>query len=225
MNVSFSAAHGSAAQRLETEIRRAIIALQFPPGARLSEQEIATRYGVSRQPVREALIALAKTRLVEILPQRGTTVAKISVRKMMEARFVREAIEVAVVRRACEGFDAQSRIRIDDVLDLQAKAAERDDHTAFQRFDELFHLALAQGAGCPLAWEAVQDIKAHMDRVCHLTIPGADAMRPLVEQHKSIMAAIDRRDHDMAAEAMRFHLTEILRALPQVEAENPELFE
>jgi GntR family transcriptional regulator, rspAB operon transcriptional repressor len=225
VNRPFAIAQGSAAQRIESELRRAIISMELPPGARLSEQEIAERHGVSRQPVREALIGLARTRLVEIQPQRGTVVVKISVRKMMEARFVREAIETAVVRLACSSFDRQSRQRIEGLLEMQAEAAQRDDHAGFQRYDELFHAALAQGAGCPLAWEAVQDIKAHMDRACQLTLPGADAMLPLIEQHRAIMAAIDSQDADAAAAAMHHHLTEILRSLPRVEAENPDLFE
>ena len=224
VNTIFSPSQGSAAQRIESELRRSIIALELPPGSRLSEHDIAERHGVSRQPVREALIGLARTRLVEIQPQRGTVVVKISVRKMMEARFVREAIETAVVRRACTSFDRQSRQRIDDLLEMQEHAARRDNHAAFQRYDELFHVALAEGAGCPLAWEAIQDIKAHMDRVCQLTLPGPEAMLPLIDQHRAIMAAIDARDEDAAAEAMRRHLTEILRALPRVEAEHPELF-
>jgi DNA-binding GntR family transcriptional regulator len=224
VNTPFVTGHGSAAQRIESELRRLIIALELPPGSRLSEQDIAERHGVSRQPVREALIGLARTRLVEIQPQRGTTVVKISVRKMMEARFVREAIETAVVRRACTSFDQQSRERINDLLEMQEQAARRDDHDAFQRYDELFHIALTEGAGCPLAWEAVQDIKAHMDRVCQLTLPGPEAMLPLIDQHRAIVTAIDARDEDAAAEAMRHHLTEILRTLPRVEAEHPELF-
>ena len=224
MNTHFSTSQGSAAQRIEGELRRSIIALEVLPGTRLSEQDIAERHGVSRQPVREALIGLARTRLVEIQPQRGTVVVKISVRKMMEARFVREAIESAVVRRACSSFDRQTRERIDDLLGMQEDAARRDDHTSFRRFDELFPIALAEGAGCPLAWEAVQDIKAHMDRVCQLTLPGADAMLPLIEQHRTIVAAIDACDEDAAASEMRRHLMEILRALPRLEAEHPELF-
>jgi DNA-binding GntR family transcriptional regulator len=224
VNTPFPISHGSAAQRIETELRRLIVAMELPPGSRLSEQDLAERHGVSRQPVREALIGLARTRLVEIQPQRGTVVVKISVRKMMESRFVREAIETAVVRQACTSFDPQSRQRIDDLLEWQDHAARRDDHAAFQRYDELFHIALAEGAGCPLAWEAIQDIKAHMDRICQLTLPGPEAMLPLIDQHRAIVTAIDARDEDAAANAMRQHLTEILRALPRVEAENPELF-
>ena len=214
---------GSAAQRVEAELRRAIVTLALPPGTRLSEQEIAERAGVSRQPVREALIGLARTRLVEILPQRGTVVVKISVRKMMEARFVREAIETAVARRAAEGFDRSARERIDDLLDLQAKAAAREDHETFQRYDEMFHATLAEGAGCGLAWEAIADIKAHMDRACHLTLAGS--MAPLVDQHRAIVTAVDAGDPDAAAAAMHAHLSEILRALPRIEAEHPDLFE
>ncbi|WP_437374773.1 GntR family transcriptional regulator [Inquilinus limosus] len=215
----------SVARRVERELRRAIVALELPPGARLSEQEIAQRHGVSRQPVREALIALAKTRLVEVLPQRGTVVVKLSVRRMAEARFVREAVEVALVRRACEGFDRSSRERIDDLIEAQEKAASRCNHGDFQRYDELFHIAIAEGAGCGLAWMAVEDIKAHMDRICTLTLPGTEAMLPLIDQHRAIMAAIDARDPDAAERAMRHHLTEILRALPRIEAEHPELFD
>jgi DNA-binding GntR family transcriptional regulator len=225
MNFQSVTSSSSAALRVERELRRAIIDLELPPGTRLSEQDLARRLGVSRQPVREALITLSKMRLVEILPQRGTSVVKISVDKMMEARFVREAIEVAVVRRACEAFDPEARTRIDHLLDTQQSAATQSDHHSFRRYDEMFHMVLATGSACALAWQTIEDIKAHMDRVCVLTLPGADAMLPLVEQHRTIIAAVDARDPDRAERAMRHHLSTILDALPRVEAEHPELFE
>jgi DNA-binding GntR family transcriptional regulator len=216
---------GSAAQRIETELRRAIVALEVKPGLRLSEKDIALAHGVSRQPVREALIGLARTRLVDVQPPRGTVVAKISVATLMQARFVREAIETAIVRRACAAFAPEPRARIDDLLTLQENAARSGDHTRFQRYDELFHAALAEGAGCPLAWDTIGDLKSHLDRACQLTLPGADAMLPLVAQHRAIIAAIDAGDEDAAAAALQCHLTELLRALPRIEAEHPELFE
>ncbi len=225
MDAIISPSQGSAAQRIEAHLRRAIVSMELPPGTRLSEQEIAATHGVSRQPVREALIGLARTRLVDIQPQRGTVVVKISTRKMMEARFVREAIETAVARRAAQSFTPAVRVRIDDLLDLQHKAAARNDHGTFQRYDELFHIALAEGAGCALAWEAISDIKAHMDRACHLTLTSSQTMLELVVQHRAIVAAVDEADPEGAAEAMRLHLSQILRALPKVETEHPDLFE
>lgn len=216
---------GSAALKVEAELKRAIVALELRPGMRLSEADVAERHGVSRQPAREALMGLSRTGLVQILPQRGTMVAKISVSRMRQARFVREAVETAVVQRACESFDRGARERIDGLLELQARFAAADDHASFQRYDELFHITLTEGAGCPLAWEAIRDIKTHMDRLCQLTIPSREAMLPLVDQHRAIVAAIDARDAAAAAAAMHHHLTEILRALPRVEAEHAELFE
>src|SRR5689334_226075 len=103
---------GSAAKRVELALRDAILSMRLLPGARLPEQELAQSCGVSRQPVREAIIALAAVGLVEVQPQRGTIVTRLSVRKMMQARFVREAIEVAVVRKACERFQPDARAKI-----------------------------------------------------------------------------------------------------------------
>ena len=89
------------ARRVFREVRNAIVTMAFQPGQALSEQEIATRLGVSRQPVREAFIKLSEAGLVTIRPQRGTFIVKISMKQVFDARFVREAVELAVVRRAC----------------------------------------------------------------------------------------------------------------------------
>lgn len=213
------------AAQVERDLRESIICLELAPGARLSEQEIANRMGVSRQPVREALIALGKSKLVDIRPNRGTVVVKISARQMMEARFVREAIEVAVARRASESFDNWTRRRIDTILSRQEAAMEMHDHNAFRREDEQFHIAIAEGAGCGLAWNAVADIKAHMDRVCNLQLRHPDSMKNLIAEHAAIIVAIDSRDAEAAAAAMHRHLNGILSDLPQIEASNPELFE
>lgn len=215
----------STAAQVERDLREAIICLDLAPGSRLSEQDIATRLGVSRQPVREALIALGKSKLVEIRPNRGTVVVKISARQMMEARFVREAIETAVARRASENFDAWTRRKLDGILARQTSAMEAHDHNWFRREDEQFHIAIAEGAGCALAWNAISDIKAHMDRVCNLQLRNPASMGNLIAQHEKIVTAIDARDADAAADAMRIHLNGILTDLPQIESDNPGLFE
>lgn len=224
MNVETGDVGVTSARRVENEIRKAIITMEIPPGAPLSEQDIAARLSVSRQPVREAFISLARSGLVEILPRRGTFVVKISLEKMLEARFIRESLEIAVVRRACERFDARVRTRIDFYLDAQTSAAEAGAHYEFQRADEMFHAALAEGAGCPSAWTVIDDIKAHMDRVCHLTLPSATALPRLIAQHRAIIEAVDARDADRAEAALKAHLSEILKALPTVQAAHRDLF-
>jgi DNA-binding GntR family transcriptional regulator len=215
----------SAALQIEQALRRAIVTLELPPGIRLSENEVALRYGVSRQPAREAMIALAKIGLVRVMPQRGTVVVKISTRQMMQVRFTREALETAIVRRACERFDPIIRSSLQSTIAAQRQAALDNNHTSFEEHDERFHAALAAGADAELAWRSVIDIKCHMDRVCHLTIQDRASMLHLVAQHEAIIAAIDARDADAADKAMRHHLTEILRALPRVLADRADLFE
>jgi GntR family transcriptional regulator, rspAB operon transcriptional repressor len=215
----------SAAQQIEQALRRAIVTLELPPGQRLSEKEVALRYGVSRQPAREAMIALAKIGLVRVLPQRGTVVVKISARQMMQVRFTREALETAIVRRACERFDPMIRASLDSVIAAQRKAALDNDRVSFEDHDERFHAALAAGADAELAWRTVIDIKCHMDRVCHLTLQDRASMQKLIAQHQAILAAIDAQDADAADKVMRFHLTEIVRALPRVLTDRADLFE
>jgi DNA-binding GntR family transcriptional regulator len=215
----------SAAHQIEQALRRAIVTLELPPGMRLSENEVALRFGVSRQPAREAMIALARIGLVRVLPQRGTVVVKISVRQMMQVRFTREALETAIVRRACERFDPMIRDSIDTIMAAQRRAARAHDHAAFQEHDERLHAALAAGADAELAWRAVVDVKCHMDRVCHLTLWNSEVMLQLIAQHDAIVGAIDAGDADRADAAMRQHLTEILRSLPRVLADRADLFE
>lgn len=219
-----AAATGTAAERVGRAIRQAIVTLDLWPGTMLSEKDLADAHGVSRQPVREALIALARADFVEVRPRRGTFVLKISAEKMRQARFVRESLEVAVVRAAARRFDPGIRKEIERSLVRQEALSQGYDHASFQLADQEFHRLLAEGAGFPTAWDMLDDIKAHMDRVCHLTLPLPRTTPLLVRQHRAIVEAIDAGDPAAAEAALRLHLEEILRALPEVEARFAELF-
>jgi DNA-binding GntR family transcriptional regulator len=214
----------SAASMVERNLRRAIVELELLPGARLSEQEIANRLGVSRQPVREALIRLANSRLIEIRPHRGTVVARISAREMSEALFVRQSIETSVAARAAENFDAWHRKRIESLLAKQEEAAGKLDHTAFREHDEAFHICVATGAGVGIAGIVVADMKTHMDRVCNLTLQSESAMLRRVAEHRLIMDAIDGHDVEKARKAMAEHLGRLLDDLPDLESKYGSLF-
>ncbi len=226
MTVDFQVAESgeSAAAVIEKDLRRSIVELELLPGTRLSEQDIATRLGVSRQPVREALIRLANSRLIEIRPHRGTVVARISAREMTEALFVRQSVELSVVARAAQNFDPWQRKRIETLMAEQENDAARLDHAGFREHDEAFHIAIAKGAGVGIAWIAIADMKSHMDRVCNLTLRDEADMLRRVGEHRAIMAAIDARDVDGAQKAMGEHLGSILDDLPELESKHGALF-
>ena len=215
----------TAAARIERELREAIVRLDLLPGTRVSEQEIATRYGASRQPVREALIALAQSGFLETRSNRGTMVVKISVQHLLEARFVREAVEVAVVRRACEHFDPLTREQIEANLDRQKQTYALEDHDKFRQLDARYHSSLAKGAGCLLAWHTIKDTKAQFDRVGNLMQIKRDNRALLLDQHRAIVDAIDAHDADAAEAVIREHLHYILKDLPEAAAIYSDLFE
>ena len=212
------------ARRVYRVLRQAIVTMQFRPGQALSEQEIADQLGVSRQPVREAFIKLSEAGLLTIRPQRGSFVVKISVKQVLDARFVREAVETAVVRKACETITPAGIAELRDNLKAQWDIADEPVPVRFLELDEAFHRAIAIGAECDYAWRIVEETKAQMDRVRYLSVPYATPIRRLISQHQAVLEAIVARDPVKAEAAMGLHLREILTSLPELEGKFPDLF-
>src|SRR6201984_3015487 len=120
-------------------LRSSIVSLQRTPGQRLSEAELAKELGVSRTPVREAIIQLRADGLVEVMPQLGSFVSKISLRNVREAQFAREALECAAIRIAAQRLDAAADERLRQNILLQRAAETSADLEQFYRLDEEFH--------------------------------------------------------------------------------------
>jgi DNA-binding GntR family transcriptional regulator len=213
------------APRIFRELRGAIVRMELKPGQALSEKDISLRLGVSRQPVREAFIKLSEAGLVRIRPQRGTFVVKISTKAVTDARFVREAVEIAVARKACESMAAPAIAELKRLVEAQREAALQTAPGRFLALDEAFHRAMALGVGCDYAWRVVEEVKAQMDRVRYLSLPHATPVARLIEQHEAIVAAVEARDPAAAEAAVRIHLSEILDSLPKLERRYPDLFE
>lgn len=204
-------------------IHHRIVTGDLLPGARISETEIAAAYGVSRQPVREAFIKLAEEGLLEIRPQRGTYVRKISVPAVMDARFVREAIEADVVRLLAQSANPALERELKRQIEAQKQIIASDVH-GFVPLDDEFHRTLANAAGKPFAWAVIDSLKSQMDRVRQLS-----SLRlqrdTLIEHHTAIAEAIGRGNPADAEAAMRTHLREILTDLPVIQQSLPEYFE
>src|SRR5262245_4587069 len=100
-------------------LRREVITGQLLPRTPLSEQELSQRFGVSRTPVREALIKLADEALVDTYPQYGSFVAPIKLQDVYDSQFVREALECAAVERAAGRIAADQAKALKAVLDRQ----------------------------------------------------------------------------------------------------------
>ncbi|EEX11684.1 transcriptional regulator, GntR family [Citreicella sp. SE45] len=209
--------------QLTAALRQSIIRNQLKPGVRLSEAEIGARFGISRQPVREAFIKLAEEGLLEIRPQRGSFVRKISLEAVMDARFVREAVEADIVK-ACAADPAPGLV---EELREQIQAQQRlvdDRPAAFVPLDDMFHRTLAQAAGRPNAWAVIEGMKTQMDRVRQMTSINFP-LAHLITQHNAVVDAIEAHDPQAAEQAMRGHLQMILQDLPAIREDFPDYFD
>jgi DNA-binding GntR family transcriptional regulator len=210
------------ADRIFEAIYRQVITLELPPGARLSEVEVAKSLGVSRQPVRDAFWRLSQLGFLRIRPQRATTVAPISRSAVLQARFIRTAIEIETLRVAIERLGAADLAGLAALLEDQAQAVGAGDRERFHALDDEFHRRICQLSGLEFAWALVRENKAHMDRVRFLSLThGAEAA---LEDHRVILAALAARDPAAAALAMRTHLGRIEEIIARIRATNADYF-
>ena len=204
-------------------LREMIINNELTPGMRLSEADVAASFGVSRQPVRETFIKLAEEGLVEVRPQRGTFVRKISTGAVMDARFVREAIEADIVKLVAQDSDVALVAALTHLLDAQRSVA-LNDPKSFVPLDDAFHRTLAEAAGKANAWRVIEGTKSQMDRVRQLSTVQFPTAR-LIDQHTAIVKAIAAQNPAAAEAAMRGHLRAILLDLPVIRQSLPEYFD
>ncbi|HEY8575763.1 MAG TPA: GntR family transcriptional regulator [Devosia sp.] len=218
------AAEETMALRVVGALRDDIVTMALKPGDVISESDIAGRYGVSRQPVREAFIRLAQQGLLLIRPKRATVVKKISPEGVRQSRFIRESIEVEIIRRLAAQAGAESRSEMDALITEQEAASDADDSRRFHTLDELFHRTLARLASVEYAWQLIDDHKMQLDRVRYLTL-GSSSSQRAISEHKLIVAAVAQGDVPGAEAAMRAHLARAEVLLNQTIADHPDYFE
>lgn len=212
-------------QQVYAAMREAIVHCDLLPGEKLSESDVSAKFGVSRQPVREAFIKLSQDGLIQVLPQRGTFVSKISTKRVSDGRFIREAVEVAIVERAVKMIGSVQLALLADNLQVQAQEAQQGNRQRFFELDDDFHYALAQAVDCVMAWKMLQDIKANVDRVRYLSLFKESPLQDLLQQHQTIFEAIKSRDSNAARAAVKSHLNELNFSFASISSRNAEWFE
>jgi GntR family transcriptional regulator, rspAB operon transcriptional repressor len=158
------------------------------------------------------------------VPQRGTFVLKISLREVQNAQFVREAIEVAVARRACEVGTASDIRAIASVVEEQKEAFAASDYPRFLRLDEAFHQRIAEAARRQAARKSIGAVLAQLDRVRFLSLPLLSHIPTIIETHERILAALEARSADDAEHIMREHVSAIFSYLPEIARRYPDMF-
>ncbi len=205
---------------IHEDLRREIINLSRKPCDVISEKEIAAAYGVSRTPVREAILKLVDERLVEIFPQSGTYVAQIPVSSLAEAILVRTSLERLTTRLATERHNKNHAERFATIMEDQRRAAKQENRDAFHNADEAFHEAIAIAAGHPGIWRLVQSVKFQVDRYRRLTLPAPGRMHKVINEHEAVLNGIKSGNVGLAETRMVQHL-EALASFSDLHHINP----
>lgn len=212
------------AQQAYQYLRREIIDGRLVPRAPLSEQDLSQRLGVSRTPVREALIKLADERLVDIYPQLGTFVAPIELTEVYDSQFVRESLECAALADAVERINGHQIATLRRILDDQRARHRAGDLDAFFAADEQMHAFLMEVGGHPAVWGLVENAKSQMDRVRHLIIRRELKLATVIDEHAAVVEAVARRDKDGAIAALQLHLRGLFGSVNTLMVENRGYF-
>ncbi|MGL4727648.1 MAG: GntR family transcriptional regulator [Bosea sp. (in: a-proteobacteria)] len=214
----------SASSLVESELREAIIAMDLKPGEALNEKTISARFGVSRTPVREAMLRLKDDGLIEIFPQSGTFVARIPLASIPEAVIIRQALEGMAAERAAQRQDEAALQKLRATIHDQQQAAQADDQHWFHETDETFHALISEAAGYPGIWRLAQTVKAQVDRCRRLTLPVPGRMTRVIAEHQRIIEAIAAGDAGAARAALIAHLEAVLPDLTQMQGKHPDYF-
>lgn len=204
-------------------LRAAIIRGWLLPGQAIFETEMSRRFAISRQPVREAFISLSNERLIEVQPKKGTYVRKISMKEVLDARHVREVVEVAIVQEVARQHQPELIESLHQLL-LRQRAVEPGDNHGFLLLDDALHRAIALCAGREFAWRVIDSAKAQMDRVRFLSYDLASPVSELIDDHARIIDAIETRNAAEAARITEAHVRQVLETLPLLARHYPDYF-
>ncbi|WP_433276220.1 GntR family transcriptional regulator [Pseudonocardia xinjiangensis] len=202
-------------------LRAAVITGELQPGTLHSVQTLATQLGVSRTPVREALIKLAQQGMVRFERNRGVRVLQTTLHDLEEVFALRLLLEVPATRRACRQIDEPGRRELRKLYQAMEKAARADDEYRMWEHDRRFHLVLLQASGNLRLAEYVDGLRDMVLRRGVSTAGLSRSLDDIVAEHRAVLDRVESGDGDGAAEAMRGHLLRTAELLIAQEAGAP----
>jgi DNA-binding GntR family transcriptional regulator len=225
MDINRDARRMTTTEEVFLQLKSDIISLKLAPGAKISETEVAKAHDVSRQPVREAFLRLGELNLLRIRPQVATRICKVSYQELRNTRFLRAAVEVEVVRIACQVATDKTLAPLAENLAQQEAAIKVRDAKLLQDLDYQFHRLICVAANRLPAFETIAENKTHTDRVCTLELSNTSGMEEVLEGHTAIFRAIQQGNEEVAVAATRHHLRHLDGTLTRASENYPEFFE
>jgi len=183
-----------------------IISLELAPGAVVSENELYSQLELSRTPVREALIELSKSGIVEILPQKGSRIALIDYDFINEFNFLRKVLETAVVELDCEVATPEDILILEQNLNQQEFYLKNPSPARLLETDDNFHRELFRICNKMQIYNVMKNMSTHFDRVRGLSLSALKDIK-IVQDHRTILDAIKAKDKELAKATIEKHLS------------------
>jgi len=212
----------SLAKKVQKTLRQSILNNELTPNVIYNEQRIAQDLGISRTPVREALLDLAAKRLVKFIPQKGVIVNTFSLKEIDDAFEIRMALEGFSVQKICQGKSPADTRALEKALNDQKKAVEAGNEAGFMQADRHFHIGFTRLTQNNYLIDMMEDIRdiMHLMGFKVLGIPGR--MQTVVLEHREILDAVQNRDVSDAMKAMMSHLENSRDAVKQIHSDSSE---
>ncbi len=202
-----------------------IVSLKILPGTKVSETEIARRFGVSRQPVRNAFTRLGNKDLLLIRPQKATEVRGFSMDRIALARLVRLSVEIEITRHAVMRWNSDCNAELEDNIALQEQAIQAGDLAKFHALDYDFHRSICTLSDNPMAFEVILDCKQKVDRLCMLSLTNDIEAKSVLKDHRGIAEGLASGDLEKALNTTRKHLSRLDQTINFIHDTHPAYFE
>jgi DNA-binding GntR family transcriptional regulator len=199
-------------------LKDAIISVRLPPGASISENTICRHFGVSRTPVRTAIVRLDEEGLIDVYPQQGSFVAPIRLSGITDSHFIRKSLEVSILREAAKTWTSDKSSAVRAIIASQEAAIKASDLDLFHREDERFHETFSILANRENVWTTILVAKARLGRFVRL-FGKPERLPVVVTEHLAILDALDAGHTDEAAKRLEDHLDKIFNMLEQLPEE------
>lgn len=195
-------------ETIVTRIAEAIAAHKLPPGAKLGEEALGEIFGVSRTKIRQALFQLAGDKLVTLIPGRGAFVTQPSVREAREVFEARRVIEASIVHRFVEVATGKDIDMLREHIAEEARAISGGSAQSRNQLLGDFHTVMAEVAGNAVLAEVVSELVARTSLIT-LFYQNTRGANDSAEEHRQLLAALEKRDAKKAVALMHEHLTNV----------------
>jgi DNA-binding GntR family transcriptional regulator len=196
-------------------LKHKIVTLDLEPLTIIDDMALARDLQVGRTPIREALHRLSAEGLVIVAPRRGMFVADISITDLGKIFQVRMEMEGTCARLAARRISRQQLTEMAATVEELSRVGP-DDGESLMDIDERFHELLYEAANNEFLADILNRLHAHSLRLWHLVLDRLDDVRPAIEQHREILAALEARDADLAEALVRKHISEFQQRISAV---------